>query len=64
VDPHEPVLPARTNGGGEPATGRRSRVGFLLGRSPEEPGEWHEEGFITTAEYREALGKDERDPGS
>ncbi|QIN81141.1 hypothetical protein GBA65_22165 (plasmid) [Rubrobacter marinus] len=57
------------NGASADATLRDPRASSPLGAflrkcSPEEIEEWHEHGFISTLEYREALEEKDPDPGS
>jgi hypothetical protein len=55
MTPHDHDAPAG-------AAPRDSWVPFLRKCSPEEIEEWHEHGFISTLEYREALEKNDLDP--
>jgi hypothetical protein len=57
MSPHDHDAPAG-------AAPRDSWAPFLRKCSPEELEEWHERGFISTLEYREALEENEFDPES
>ncbi len=62
MNPHDHGAPADANPR-DPSV-HESLVDFLRKCSPEEVEEWHEHGFISTLAYREALEKNDPDPGS